>query len=256
MSVGIRAWMVALAVLPWLGGCASDSASRNKSCLPCQAATVMPPVSNLYVIGFGDVLTVGVIDGQETLRESMIDEEGRFDLGELGRVRLEGQTILQASHTLGQVMKLPPERISLHVSEHGRGMIIVLGPAEGVQRLVPYRGPESILDFLRRIDSMRLCVALRTIHVVRPNVALGKAPEIFAVSVPKILEDDDSEQNLRLEPFDRVVIGTTWRAELLELMPPWARSLLLQTCKRCGIEPAQPPAAPLSVPTAVPTGVR
>ncbi|MFQ3652409.1 MAG: hypothetical protein SNJ75_19005, partial [Gemmataceae bacterium] len=92
------------------------------------------------------------------------------------------------------------------------------------QRAVPYRGPETVVEFLQRVGGLE-GADLDEVTVVRAHVAEGLAPEVFEVDLEAILLKKDAQTNIRLAPFDRVYLAQTHRWRLHRCLPPWMRSL-------------------------------
>ena len=95
------------------------------------------------------------------------------------------------------------------------------GPIRGRGRVVPYQGPEPVIDFLKRVGGLPPGSKLSEVYVVRPNVAAGLRTEVFRVDVPAVLLDADPATNVPLRPGDEVYVGETSRSVFARLLPDW-----------------------------------
>jgi protein involved in polysaccharide export with SLBB domain len=127
-----------------------------------------------------------------------------------------------------------PEHVHVEVAEYKSQHLYVFGEVAGLQRAVPYRGPETVLDLLHRVGGLTPGAALRDIQVIRPHVADGKRPEIFRIDLPAIVLRHDPETNVILEPFDQIYIGQSRRSCLCDCLPPWLRPAYQRAC---GLKP-------------------
>ena len=99
--------------------------------------------------------------------------------------------------------------------------VFVHGPVRGRTRVVPYQGPEPVIDFLRRVGGLPPGSKLNQVYVVRPNVAAGGKPEVFRVNVPAVLLDNDAATNVPLRPSDQVYVGETKGSTFSRVLPHW-----------------------------------
>src|SRR5262249_10600175 len=63
------------------------------------------------------------------------------------------------------------------------------------------------------------------IQVVRAHVADGKPPEVFDVDLEAIMDKNDQETNIKLQPFDQVYVGQSNSLRIKKCLPPWLRPL-------------------------------
>jgi hypothetical protein len=87
--------------------------------------------------------------------------------------------------------------------------------------VVPYQGPEPVIDFLKRIGGLPPGSKLSEVYVVRPNVAAAARPQLFRVNVAAVLADGDARTNLPLQADDQVYVGETSQSSLSRLLPDW-----------------------------------
>lgn len=118
-----------------------------------------------------------------------------------------------------------PGGTSARVAEFNSQHLYLFGEVNGLQRVVPYRGPETILDLLQRAGGIAPGAALGQIRVVRPHVADGRPPEVFTVDLAAILLKHDQDTNVPLQPSDHVYVGESGKSRLAPCFPPWLRPL-------------------------------
>jgi protein involved in polysaccharide export with SLBB domain len=120
---------------------------------------------------------------------------------------------------------IPPDRVQVRVSEYQSQSIYLYGEVTGLQRPVPYQGPETVLDLLQRTGGIRPGAAPGSVYVVRSHVADGRPPEVFHIDLQAILLKHDPQTNLRLQPFDQVYVGETRQSSLVKCLPHWLQPL-------------------------------
>jgi protein involved in polysaccharide export with SLBB domain len=120
--------------------------------------------------------------------------------------------------------------VRVRVAEFNSQQLYLFGEVTGLQRAVPYRGAETVLDLLQRVGGITPGASLGDIEVVRTHVADGKAPEVFYVDLAAIVLKHDQHSNLRLEPFDQIYVGESRRSRLTCSLPPWLRPLYKTVC--------------------------
>jgi polysaccharide export outer membrane protein len=198
-----------------------------------EAALHRPPdardAAGAYRLACPDHLRVQVNDRPDWSGEVQVAADGRVDLGPLGEHRLEGLTAAEAARQIADRTGLDRERISLEVLDYRSRRIFLSRGA--TQRAVEYRGPETVVDLLRRVGGLAPgASALHEVYVVRPHVACDQSPEVFSVDLAAILLDGDGRSNVRLEPGDQVYVGASRRASFHALLPPWLRPTWRALC--------------------------
>src|SRR5205807_3090983 len=104
--------------------------------------------------------------------------------------------------------------VQVRVAEHNSRQVFLFGPVAGHERAVPYQGPETVTALLRRTGGLTPRAELTEVHVVRPNVAVGRRPEVFPVDLEAILMRGDDRSNVVVQSYDHVYVGETRRAAL------------------------------------------
>jgi protein involved in polysaccharide export with SLBB domain len=157
--------------------------------------------------------------------EQAVGPDGRVRPGEGVAVRVEGQTPAEAARAVALALGVDPGGVRVRVAAFNSQRVFVHGEVTGLQRAVPYQGPETVLDLLQRVGGIARGAAPGDIQVVRSRVADGHPPEVFHVDLEAILRRGDQTSNVRLEPFDQVYVGQTRRHCIACCLPPWLRAL-------------------------------
>jgi protein involved in polysaccharide export with SLBB domain len=187
-------------------------------------------VAELYVVRCPDVLEVYVAGRNEAGGGRAVGLDGQVDLGPLGRLRVEGLTVPEVAYAVAGRAGTTPDQVRVRVAEYNSQRIYLHGEGNGVQRTVPYLGPETVLDLLQRVGGVTPGAAPGNVHVIRPHVAEGRQPEIYAVDLNAVVRKHDARTNLRLQPFDQVYVGETRKSSLQKCVPPWLRPLYEAAC--------------------------
>jgi protein involved in polysaccharide export with SLBB domain len=183
-----------------------------------------------YLIACPDVLDVAIAGRPDCGGRHAVTTDGRIDLGAAGRLRVEGLPLAGVVRRIAEDASVPPESVRVDVVEHNSQQVYLVGDVAGSQRAVPYEGPETVLDLLRRTGGIRPGAAPGEVHVIRPGVAEGRPPEDFHIDLEAIVRDGDERTNLRLQPFDQVYVGESRRSSFARCVPPCLRGLYGALC--------------------------
>jgi polysaccharide biosynthesis/export protein len=188
-----------------------------------------PPVSRTpfsvepYTLGCPDVLEVSIIGQTDVPNRCPVGVDGRLELGNLGRVRVEGQTSAQAVETIATTAGVAPNKVRLRILEYKSRQIYLSGEVAGRHRTVPYQGPETVAELLQRAGGVTPGAEVGDVHVIRSHITDGQTPEDFHVDVHAIYIDHDDRTNLILQPFDQVYVGENRKSSLTKCFPAWLR---------------------------------
>ena len=177
-----------------------------------------------YRLGCADVLEVAFADRPEWDCTASVGLDGRLPLGAAGSPVVEGTTLSEVRTAIAKLLNQTPDRITVRLVDVRAGRIYLSGPENNRQRVVPFRGPEPVVEFLWRAGAVKQgCSALHDVYVIRPNVANGTQPETFHVDFDAIVLDADHRSNVILQPSDQVYVGETRRSSFSRLLPNWAK---------------------------------
>ena len=167
------------------------------------------------------MLQITAVPEADLTGQITVGPDGTIPLGSDGRLRVEGLTVDQLAGQLAAALDVSPNLIQVRVTEYASRPIFLCGPLTGHERSVPYQGPETVVEFLRRVGGLSRDAEPRDVHVVRANVAAGRRPEVFPVDLKAILTRGDDATNVRLEAYDQVYVGETARSNWAKCLPPW-----------------------------------
>lgn len=197
------------------------------------------PAEPAYTISCPDIVEIAVLGRTDVGGRYAVSAEGRINLGAAGEPRVEGETEVGLVKRVAEWLDVPPGRVRCRVAEFRSRVIYLHGPVKGPPRPIPYRGPETVLSMLQRGGGLDPGAALRSVYVVRPNVARGEQPQVFGVDLPDILYRNDPTTNVVLQPFDEIYVGETRRAVIAKALPKWMLPAYHRVCwlwGGCGVE--------------------
>jgi protein involved in polysaccharide export with SLBB domain len=220
------AWCRLGVALCLLAGCAHDHPHVDQAMKTESGGQARNEgVAEQYLIHCPDVLSVQ-FDGRPDLGgQAAVAADGRVNLEKLGRPRVEGRAASEVARGLATALDMPAGGVHVRVAEYRSQQIYLVGEVIGLQRAVPYQGPETVLDLLQRVGGITPGAAPEDVHIIRSHVADGHDPEVFHVDLQNIVMHKDQKTNVRLQPFDQVNVGQTRRAVLERCLPPWLLSL-------------------------------
>lgn len=210
-----------LLLLTMLGGCA---AHRQEIGRALHDGKNIPPTRELeahYLIHCPDKVEVKAPARPEAQGVRVVEPSGVIGLLPGAEVEVAGLTAKQASQLVSRRLGCEANcRVVKHDSQH----VFLVDPRGATQRAIPYHGPETVVEFLRRAGGLE-GAELEAVQVVRAHVADGKPPEVFDVDLAAILLNRDAQTDVRLAPFDRVYMSQTKRWRLCACLPPWMRPM-------------------------------
>ena len=210
-----------LAVPVLLAGCADARFLRRTCAEPPTVAEADAPPDPGYRVGCPDVLSVAFADRPDLDAAAAVDLDGRLPLPDLGRPAVAGESLDAIREELARLAGVSPDRVAVGLAAPRSGRVYVHGPVRGRVRVEPYRGPEPVTAFLRRVGGLPPGSKLSEVYVVRPNVAAGGRPEVFRVDVAAAVVGGDGATDVVLRPSDQVYVGETRGSVLARFLPHW-----------------------------------
>jgi protein involved in polysaccharide export with SLBB domain len=178
-----------------------------------------------YLVSCPDVLEIKVSGRPELTGTQEVGGDGKIIAPNGERVRVEGLSTPDAARRLAGVSSLNLDQVTVKIAEYRSQQVYLFGQGVGEQRSVPYQGPETVVDLLKRVGGVTPGAAPDEVYVVRARIAEGKQPEVFHIKLRDILTRHDDSTNIRLQPQDRLYVGETNRSALSRYMPPWLKPL-------------------------------
>jgi protein involved in polysaccharide export with SLBB domain len=176
-----------------------------------------------YLVAFPDVLTLTVPSRPRLTGNVRVEPDGYITLRGVGRVRVEGHNVSQIAGLVAARAGLDKDALDVDVAEFRSQQIYLYGASNGLQRAVDYRGPETVVELLRRTGGIKPGAAPGDIYVVRRNLTGEKASDVIQVDLRAIVEWGDRRTDVRLQPFDQVYVGETRNSLRLQSLPALLR---------------------------------
>jgi protein involved in polysaccharide export with SLBB domain len=209
-----------------LNGCTVNRDHLDANLMTGKGKAPLPAeVAQQYVVGCPDVLEISLPGPAHLSGRYTVGPDGRIELEALGRPRVEGRTVPAIERLLTEEAGVPRDQVHVQVADYQSQELYLFGQVTGLQRAVPYHGPETVLELLQRTGGITPGAAPADVYVIRTRVAQGQRPEVFHVDLPAIVLKHDQRTNLRLCPFDQIHVGETRQARVQHSMPPWLRPL-------------------------------
>ena len=204
-------------------GCAGRGVRQRRAEAMPIATVPLPPVNQpSYTLGCPDLLEVRFDDYPAWDVLASVDVDGTLPLGAAGRPRVEGRRLDEAREAIAKEARVEPGRVRVALVDPSAKFLTVHGPEANRQQMLVYRGPERVVELLQRLGALKPgCTDPRDIGVIRPNAAIGAAPEIFHVDFEAIFLDNDDSTNIALQPGDQIYVGETRRSSFGRLLPDW-----------------------------------
>jgi protein involved in polysaccharide export with SLBB domain len=226
----------------WLAivaGCAAERPRLARQLPPAAPAAVRIP----YHVHSPDVLELRLTGRPDLSGKCGVGADGRIDLGELGRLRVDGRTAPEIADLVARSLQIDRDQVAVQIVEYNSQQIYLYGQVNGAQRPVPYQGGEPVLHVLQRVGGITPGAEPDDIYVIRTHLAEGRAPEVFHIQLRDILSGKDPRTNLVLQPFDEVYVGETRKSCLLKCLPPCFRPFFKSICglrRPCSLGPTAP----------------
>jgi polysaccharide biosynthesis/export protein len=218
------AWLGLLMILT--AGCTTQRPWVDRA---LQADSLPPGASRAqakeYLIGCPDVLEIKLSSPRQSTSRQEVGPDGRIAAPNGERVRVEGLSPAAVAQSLARTAKLDRESVTIKVVEYRSQQLYLVGQAVGPPRAIPYKGPETVLAFLERSESVTSGAAPDEVYIIRARIAEAGRPEVYHVRLRDILTRHDESTNLQLQPQDQVYVGESQRARLARYIPPWFKPL-------------------------------
>jgi protein involved in polysaccharide export with SLBB domain len=207
-------------------GCVSNPNRANieKNLLQRRAgAAHHEEIVGKYTAACPDVLQVHVDGRSQPGGVYTVGPDGRLSFGPYGSVRVEGKTLPEIAQAVAHAVDARPEHVNVRVAQFTSRHLILIGEVVGRHRIVPYQGPETVLDVLQRVGGITPGAEPTEVYVLRSHIAGLQRPEVFHVDLQAIVLDRKHETNICVEPYDQIYVGETRQARIEKCIPPWLR---------------------------------
>lgn len=170
----------------------------------CQA---VPPDSQDYRVGEGDVLKVMVYDNPDLETTTRVSGNGTILFPLVGEVRIEGNTVSEVaqviSRKLAQGYIIDPQ-VSVFVEEFRSQTTTIMGEvrAPGLYEL---SGPTSLMELISKAGGLTTDAGDQ-VTIKRKNPAQPEVDQIISVNLKNLLEKEENASNLIVVGGDSVLV--------------------------------------------------
>jgi polysaccharide export outer membrane protein len=218
-------------LLSCLTGCALSRPQCDRALLADHGLQAHQADTALAYLAYcPDVLELSVEAHPELSGRRALGLDGRIDLGDVGRLPVEGLNVTDIAQRVATRLDVPPESVRVRVAEYRSQQIYLAGQVVGLQRAVAYQGPETVLDLLHRTGGITAGAAPEQVYVVRAHLSEGRQPEVFHVDLRAILLKHDLRTNVALQPGDQVFVAETRPCCFEKCVPPCLRTVYEVFC--------------------------
>ena len=218
--------VLAMPMMLYAPGCAEDRASVGKNLMAAQSAVRIEGVAQHYRLGCPDVIELTIAEHPEFSGPHEVGPDGRIDLGDYGKLRVEGRTTPEIAQLIAQETGAIPDSVQVRVSEFRSQHVLLFGEVIGSQRSVPYLGQETVADLLQRVGGITHGAEPKDVYVVRPHLGDNRRPQVIHVDLHAIVLKHDHKTNTSLLPFDQVYVGETRQAQIEKAIPPFLQTMV------------------------------
>ncbi len=179
-------------------------------------------VAGYYLVGCHDVLRLQIASHPHLNGNYRIGPDGRIQISQEVAVRVEGHTPAEIEERVADALGTSPKDVVVEVVQYESQYVILFGQVGGWQRVLSYRGQETVLDLLER-SGITAGASPESIYIVRSHIENGQRPEVFHIDLSAIVAKKDERTNIRIHPYDQIYVGETRRSRLERIFPPWMR---------------------------------
>ena len=205
-----------LALVALTCGCLSAPRRSESNTLPLDRS-IHP--GEVYTLACPDVVEVVFSNRIEYGHRARIGPDGSIELASLGSLRIEGSTIEEAALLIAERGKIPAHQVLVQVVEYNSRQMFLNGAVNGEARIVDYRGPETVVDLLKRAGGLSTDAAPDEVYVVRAQLGEGIPAEVLTVDLDAIQRKNDQRTNVRVQPLDSIYVGEKARSRIGRAIP-------------------------------------
>lgn len=223
-SVSRNGQIAGLLLLTILGGGGCFSLKKATNALPFSSDIPIDP-AEVYTLACPDVIQIFGVAPPAQPVVARIGPNGGVELPGLGAIRVEGLTVGEAAAEIARQARLPADSIRVRVLEYASRQLFLYGQTESGPAAIDYRGPERVVDVLRRAGGLSPDAALNEIYVLRAQVSEGIPAEVLTVDLEAILRHNDHSTNVRVQPLDEIYVGEKPRSRVRRAIPTFLQPI-------------------------------
>lgn len=223
-SVSRNGQIAGLLLVTILGGGGCFSLKKATNSLPFSSDIPIEP-AEVYTLACPDAIQVFGLTPPAQPVVARIGPNGGVELPGLGSIRVEGLTVGEAAAEIAMQARLPADSIRVRVLEYASRQLFLYGQTESGPVAIDYRGPERVVDVLRRAGGLSPDAALNEIYVLRAQVSEGIPAEVLTVDLEAILRHNDHSTNVRVQPLDEIYVGEKPRSRVRRAIPTFLQPI-------------------------------
>lgn len=163
------------------------------------------PHDATYLIGSSDVLAITVWKEPEISRSIPVRPDGRISLPLVGEIQAAGRTPIQLEQDIAT-------RLQTYISKPDVTVIVEQINSEKFNILgrvikpgsYPLSATTTVLDAIATAGGFQDFAKQSGIYILRPNAQGGQSR--LAFNYKQVIKGNHSEQNVRLEPHDTIIV--------------------------------------------------
>jgi polysaccharide export outer membrane protein len=211
MRVSVKSKLALLVTLgaTALGGCTTSSSTGNSLPAASFVGKDEQAVSEKYIIGPLDELTVFVWRNPELGAKVQVRPDGRITTPLITDMAAVGKTPAQLADDIkGKLTEYVSNPLVSVMVDKFQGtfsqQVRIVGATEKPASL-PYRANMTLLDAMIEVGGLSEFAAGDKARLVRHNKATGKQTE-YDLKIARLIKRGDTSANVRLEPGDVIII--------------------------------------------------
>jgi polysaccharide export outer membrane protein len=192
-----------------LSGCAGAGPRAGQSLPAAPLVATTDDVSESYIIGALDEITVFVWRNQELGAQVQVRPDGRITTPLISEMVAAGKTPAQLAEdiriALSQYITDPLVSVMINRFQGTFAQQIRIVGATERPASIPYRANMTLLDAMIAVGGLSEFAAGNRARLVRHNRATGQQQE-YDLKIGRLLRRGDTSANVKLEPGDVIII--------------------------------------------------
>jgi polysaccharide export outer membrane protein len=163
------------------------------------------PHDATYLIGSSDVLAITVWKEPEVSRSIPVRPDGKISLPLVGEIQAAGRTPIQLEQDIATRLQnyISKPDVTVIVEQINSEKFNILG------RVIrpgsyPLSATTTVLDAIATAGGFQDFAKQSSIYILRPNAQGGQSR--LAFNYKQVIKGNHSEQNVRLEPRDTIIV--------------------------------------------------
>jgi len=172
---------------------------------PASSSSTNQPHNDTFVIGNDDVLAINVWKEPDISRSIPVRSDGKISLPLVGEVQAAGRTPLKLEQDIAGKLRnyISEPEVTVMVQQINSEKFNILGQVVRPGSY-PLTNSATVLDAIALAGGFRDFAKQKAIYVLRQNPGGGESRIPF--NYKKVVKGQNTEQNIKLEPRDTIVV--------------------------------------------------